>query len=172
MRRTAALRGLGAALVCLIAAAAVAAQDNGEVLRADRAVVRKAERTLELYLGEDLVKTYTVSLGRSPVGPKQQQGDARTPEGDYVLDWRNARSQFHRSLHISYPNATDRARAKKLGVAPGGDIMLHGSPNALAESEEILAGIDWTDGCIAVTNREIQEIWRAVPDGTPITILP
>lgn len=145
---------------------------NNEPLRADRVVVRKADRLLELYDGDELLKSYTVSLGRNPVGDKQQQGDARTPEGKYMLDWRNARSQFHRSLHISYPNAEDRASARKRGVAPGGDIFLHGSPNGLAGSEELLAGMDWTDGCIAVTNREIEEIWRAVADGTPITILP
>ncbi|MGH8530996.1 MAG: L,D-transpeptidase family protein [Nevskiales bacterium] len=147
-------------------------ETNHEPLRADRVVLRKADRLLELYNGDELLKSYTISLGRNPVGHKQQQGDSRTPEGEYVLDWRNPRSQFHRSLHISYPDAEDRASAKKRGVAPGGDIFLHGSPNGLAGSEELLSGMDWTDGCIAVTNREIEEIWRAVRDGTPITILP
>ncbi len=162
---------LSLALLVTVHAAPPIENDN-EPLRADRVVVRKAERQLELYDGDELLKTYTISLGRHPAGDKQQQGDSRTPEGEYLLDWRNPRSQFHRSLHISYPDAKDRADARKRGVAPGGDIFLHGSPNGLAGSEELLAGMDWTDGCIAVTNREIEEIWRAVPDGTPITILP
>ncbi len=171
--RWAAWLGLCAVLACAPPAQTTPPKELGtQPLHADRIVVHKAERKLELYDGDELVKSYAVSLGRNPLGHKQQEGDARTPEGDYVIDWRNARSQFHRSLHISYPNRQDRAAARKRGVRPGGDIMLHGSPNSMAGSEELLAGMDWTDGCIAVTNREIEEIWQAVPDGTPITILP
>jgi murein L,D-transpeptidase YafK len=138
----------------------------------DRIVVRKADRTLSLFKDGVVVKSYGVSLGRTPVGPKQQEGDGRTPEGSYRIDWRNPRSRFHLSLHISYPDDHDRAQASARGVAPGGDIMIHGLPNMLGVAAAVFADRDWTNGCIAVSNVEIEEIWRAVPDGTPIEILP
>ena len=111
-------------------------------------------------------------MGGDPVGAKTQHGDHKTPEGGYVLDRRNANSKFHRALHISYPNAKDREQARKRGVAPGGDIMLHGLPNGYGAIGGAHRLKDWTDGCIAVTNEEIEEIWRLVPDGTPIEISP
>jgi murein L,D-transpeptidase YafK len=126
--------------------------------RADQVVVNKKAHTLILLADGKVLKEYRVALGGDPVGPKTRHGDHKTPEGTYTLDRRNDHSQFYRSIHISYPNAEDRARAHKLGAAPGGDIMLHGLPNHY--------------GCIAVTNEEIDEIWRAVPDGTPIEIRP
>ena len=140
--------------------------------KADSVLVLKKERTFTLMRQGIVLKTYKVALGPEPVGPKQRQGDHKTPEGEYVLDRRNAHSQFYRSIHVSYPSAQDRDRARKLGVSPGGDIYVHGLPNGYA-----WVGIghrlkDWTDGCIAVTNEEIDEIWRAVPDGTPIEIKP
>ena len=119
-----------------------------------------------------VLKTYKVALGPEPVGPKQRQGDHKTPEGEYVLDRRNVHSQFYRSIHISYPSAKDRDRARKLGVSPGGDIYVHGLPNGFAWVGRGHRLKDWTDGCIAVTNEEMDEIWRAVPDGTPIEIKP
>jgi murein L,D-transpeptidase YafK len=139
---------------------------------ADRVVVRKAERTLSLVKEGAVLKSYRVSLGRDPVGHKQVEGDGRTPEGSYLIDWRNPRSRFHLSLHISYPDENDRRQASARGVSPGGDIMIHGLPNLTSAAAPLFAGRDWTNGCIAVSNIEIEEIWRAVPDGTPIDILP
>ena len=143
-----------------------------ESVHADRVLVRKKDHTLMLLKGGKPLKTYKVALGGNPAGQKTMQGDHKTPEGEYVLDRRNEHSQFYRSIHISYPNVEDRARAAKLGASPGGDIMIHGLPNG----EGYLRGLhrmhDWTDGCIAVTDEEMDEIWRIVPDGTPITIEP
>jgi murein L,D-transpeptidase YafK len=138
----------------------------------DRVVVRKAERMLSLIKAGAVVKSYRVSLGRDPIGHKQAEGDGRTPEGSYLVDWRNPRSRFHLSLHISYPDEKDRRQAAVRGVAPGGDIMIHGLPNMTSAAAPVFAGRDWTDGCIAVSSIEIEEIWRAVPHGTPIDILP
>jgi murein L,D-transpeptidase YafK len=140
--------------------------------KADLVVVSKKERSLTLMSQERILKTYKVALGSEPVGPKTQQGDHRTPEGRYVLDRRNGQSQFYRSIHVSYPNEQDREQAKQLGVAPGGDIFVHGLPNGfrwLGASHRLK---DWTDGCIAVTDAEMDEIWQVVPDGTPIEIKP
>jgi murein L,D-transpeptidase YafK len=137
---------------------------------ADKVLVLKAERKLLLMKGNEVLKTYTVSLGGNPVGLKIREGDRKTPEGDYVLDRHNAHSQYHRSIHISYPNAEDVARARKLGVPTGGDLFIHGLPNDFKGPSQQQG--DWTDGCIALTNAEIDEIWRVVPDGTPIEIKP
>jgi murein L,D-transpeptidase YafK len=142
------------------------------VLRADHVVVLKKERTLELLNQGKVVKTYKVALGGDPVGPKTRQGDHKTPEGLYVLDSRNAHSQFYKSIHISYPSEHDRALARKNGVSPGGDIFVHGLPNGLGAIGAAHRLKDWTDGCIAVTDEEIDEIWKAVPDGTQIEIRP
>ena len=139
---------------------------------ADKVLVKKRERTLTLLNHGKVIKTYKVALGGNPEGPKTQQGDHRTPEGLYTLDRRNQHSQFYRSIHLSYPNAQDSSRAHKLGVSPGGDIMLHGLPNGYGWIGSGHRSRDWTDGCIAVTNEEMDEIWRAVPDGTPIEIVP
>jgi murein L,D-transpeptidase YafK len=136
----------------------------------DKVVVLKGYRRLLLMKGDEVLKTYIVSLGEDPVGPKVRQGDNKTPEGNYVLDRHNAHSQYHRSIHISYPNAEDVARAKRLGVSAGGELYIHGLPNEFHGHSEALG--DWTEGCIAVTNAEMDEIWRAVADGTPIEIKP
>jgi len=134
------------------------------VLHADRIVIYKARRQMLLLRGESVLRTYRIALGRDPVGHKQQEGDGRTPEGRYLIDRRNPKSAYHLSLHISYPNAEDRARAEARGVAPGGDIMIHGQkPGADGEG-------DWTQGCIAVADAEVDEIWGLVPDGTPVHI--
>jgi murein L,D-transpeptidase YafK len=140
--------------------------------RADRVVVMKREHTLSLMSQERVLKMYKIALGRDPDGPKVRQGDHRTPEGIYFLDRRNPKSRFYRSIHISYPESKDRAGAARLGFAPGGDIMIHGLPNGLGWLGSWHRKMDWTDGCIAVTNEEMDEIWRAVPDGTPIDIKP
>lgn len=141
-------------------------------LKADRILVLKKERKMTLYKGDKQLKTYKISLGPEPEGPKIQRGDNKTPEGKYIISGRNPKSKFHLSLRISYPNKADRARARKLGVNPGGDIMIHGLPNGMAWVGKTHLLSDWTAGCIAVTSEEIQEIWKAVPDGTPIEIKP
>ena len=137
---------------------------------ADKVLVLKGERKLLLMKGNEVLKTYFVSLGGNPVGLKIREGDHKTPEGTYVLDRHNARSLYHRSIHISYPNAEDVARARKLGVPTGGDLFIHGLPNDFKGPSQRQG--DWTDGCIALTNEEIDEIWRVVPDGTQIEIKP
>jgi murein L,D-transpeptidase YafK len=148
------------------------AQTAAGPLHADRVVVLKKERTLQLMSQGKAIKTYKVALGGDPIGPKTRQGDHKTPEGLYVLDSRNVHSQFYKSIHISYPNAHDRAAARQKGVSPGGDVFVHGLPKGYAWVGASHRAKDWTDGCIAVTNQEIDEIWRAVTDGTPIEIRP
>ncbi len=141
-------------------------------LVADSMVVEKTAHRLTLYAEGQPIRSYLVALGTQPVGPKERIGDKRTPEGLYRIDWRNAGSRFHRALHISYPSARDRARAAALGVNPGGDVMIHGLPNGMGFVGAAHREEDWTDGCIAVTNEEIDEIWQTVPDGVPIEIKP
>jgi murein L,D-transpeptidase YafK len=129
---------------------------------------------MELHKDGAVYRTYRISLGDQPRGHKFQEGDERTPEGNYVLDWRNPNSSFYKSIHVSYPNDLDRTVARSLGVSPGGMIMIHGLPNWLSSPRlaQEYRRSDWTDGCIAVGNEEMDEIWRLVRDGTPITILP
>jgi murein L,D-transpeptidase YafK len=140
--------------------------------RADFVVVHKASRRLELYQHGALLKSYSVSLGRHPEGPKRQQSDGRTPEGQYVLDYRKRDSSFYRAIHISYPAPADLAAARARGVEPGGLVMVHGMKNGLGWLGRLHSAFDWTDGCVAVTDREMDEIWRAVPDGTKIVLKP
>lgn len=140
--------------------------------KADLVVVRKAAHRLELYRAGVLLKSYAVSLGRHPTGPKRRQGDGRTPEGEYRLDYREADSSFYRALHISYPGPADLAAARSEGIDPGGSVMLHGMKNGFGWLGRIHLAVDWTDGCVAVTDREMDEIWRAVPDGTKIVLTP
>jgi murein L,D-transpeptidase YafK len=141
-------------------------------VQADRVVIIKSSRTLTLLRQGQVLKTYKVALGHEPEGPKTQRGDNRTPEGEYIIDARNAHSSFHLSLHISYPNGADRARASKLRVNPGGDIMIHGLPPAYSYLGPLHRQTDWTLGCIAVTDAEIEEIWSLVPNGTTVEIKP
>lgn len=140
--------------------------------QADRLVVDKNSRRLMVYSKGALVREYRVSLGREPVGPKMQQGDRRTPEGLYLIDHHNPASRFHRALHVSYPSPTDTVRAKVAGVDPGGEIMVHGIQNGLGWLGRAHRLVDWTTGCIALTDPEIEELYRIVPDGTPIEIRP
>ncbi|AGA90661.1 hypothetical protein Thimo_1895 [Thioflavicoccus mobilis 8321] len=140
----------------------------------DQVILEKSARRLKLMANGQTLRAYRVGLGDNPIGHKERQGDERTPEGDYVLDWRNPNSNYYKAIHISYPNAQDRFLAQLLGEDPGGMIMIHGMPNYIA-SEAVrreYIGRDWTDGCIAVTNQEMDEIWALVRDGTPIRILP
>jgi murein L,D-transpeptidase YafK len=167
--------GLAAALVVLAVTPGepVRAQiPHFKPAKADLVIVRKAARSLELLEAGRVIASYRIALGRAPDGPKRQEGDGRTPEGVYTLDWRNANSNFHRSLHISYPRAWDDLRALRWGVSPGGEIMVHGLPNGVSAARVGHPYVDWTDGCIALTNEEIDEIWARVDDGTTIIIYP
>ncbi|WP_417772394.1 L,D-transpeptidase family protein [Stappia sp.] len=138
-----------------------------------RVLLLKSERRLALIDREGVERrTYQVALGGQPVGHKQREGDGRTPEGTYVLDWRNPKSAYHLSLHVSYPDVRDRRAASRRGDDPGGMIMIHGLPNGLGWLGSAHLRVDWTDGCIAVTDAQIEEIWRMVPNGTPIEIRP
>jgi murein L,D-transpeptidase YafK len=127
---------------------------------------------MTLYSTGRPLKTYKVSLGRGTGSAKHQQGDHETPEGTYRIDAKNAHSRFHLALHVSYPNATDKAHAAALHQPTGGDIMIHGVEPKFAWLGSLHRHVDWTDGCIAVTNAEMDEVWNAVPTGTPITIRP
>jgi len=139
---------------------------------ADKVVVLKSEHKMTLLRNGIPLKTYKVSIGRNPLGPKSRAGDHRTPEGEYIVNWRNPQSRFHLSLHVSYPNARDTENARREGVQPGGDIMIHGLQNGLGWIGRFHRFVDWTDGCIATTDAEMEQIWRAVPDGTRIEIRP
>ncbi len=139
---------------------------------ADSAVVEKAKHRLTLYLEGSEVRTYQIALGTQPRGDKVRAGDGRTPEGLFHIDAHNPNSKYYKSLHISYPDPAHLARAEALGVSPGGDIMIHGLPPAFASLGSTHTKWDWTEGCIAVTDQQIDEIWRALPDGAPILIKP
>ena len=138
----------------------------------DKVLIEKKKRLLTLISGGQAIKTYKIALGGNPVGPKERRGDNKTPEGNYTIVSRNRRSDYHLSLRISYPNGKDKKRAKELGVSPGGDIMIHGIKNGLGWLGGFHSEIDWTEGCIAVTDNEMEEIARLVPNGTPVEIRP
>ncbi len=140
--------------------------------RADRIVIVKSNRTMVLMSGEQVFRTYKVALGRSPVSPKTQLGDHKTPEGVYVIDAKKNPIRFHLALHISYPNKADRERAQREHVNPGSDVEIHGIENGLGWIGGLHREVDWTDGCVAVTDSEIEEIWDAVAVGTPVEIRP
>ncbi len=140
--------------------------------KADRIVVDKHDRRLTLYARGRVLKTYRVALGRQPAGKKQRQGDDRTPEGMYTIDHRNTQSKYCLALHVSYPNRDDVRQARLGGYSAGGDIMVHGVRNGFEWIGPLHRTIDWTHGCIAVSDAEIREIAAAVQDGTPIEIRP
>jgi len=139
---------------------------------ADRVVVLKEKRKLIVMRAEKVLKIFNIALGRYSKGHKLQEGDARTPEGSYVLDKKLRDSQFYRAIRISYPNETDKARAEASGVNPGGKIMIHGLPNNKSEKDVGHPYIDWTQGCIAVTNQEMRVLWSIIEPGIPIEIHP
>lgn len=158
--------------LCFVLAAVAGSTSDCLADTIDKIVIRKEARALELLSGTRIIKSYKVALGRTPIGAKERQGDGKTPEGDYTISGRNPGSAFHRSLRVSYPNAADRKRAAKLGVPPGGDIMIHGLPPSYRGPQSLHTTYDWTEGCIAVTDAEIDEIWNLVKNGTRVTILP
>jgi hypothetical protein len=138
----------------------------------DRIVVEKSVRKLSIFRGDKRLKAYRIALGQNPVGPKQEEGDMKTPEGIYQIDSRNPQSSFHLALHISYPSANDNARAAERSVPAGYDIMIHGLPNGAGWMGAFHRLKDWTAGCIALTDEEIEELWRVTPDGTIVEIRP
>ena len=169
---------IGFSLAIITSTSAIAAEGFSENTQAmlnniviDKVFVDKSARSLQLLSDNTVIKSYHIALGGNPVGHKQQQGDKRTPTGPYILDYKNEKSKFYRSIHVSYPNAADKARAKSRGVSPGGDIMIHGQKNGFGHLAAINQQRDWTDGCIAVTDNEMDEIMAAVEIGTPIEIV-
>jgi len=180
------LRGLGVParrpalsklLVSVVAFLAATAFVTGplraqDALLVDRIVVLKSQRLLELLRQGRLIKSYPIDLGRNPIGPKLRQGDNRTPEGIYQVDRHQAESHYHLALHISYPSAADTARAQAEDVDPGGAVFIHGFPAGFEWADPAMLRLDWTAGCIAVSDRAIEEIWRLVADGTVIEIRP
>jgi murein L,D-transpeptidase YafK len=140
--------------------------------QADYVLVIKSEKRLYLMQKGEVFASFRVAFGKNPKGHKAQQGDERTPEGRYVLDHKNPYSAFYKSIHISYPDAEDRKRARKQGVDPGGDIMIHGQKNGYERWETLTQLVNWTNGCIALKNREMDFVWEAVKVGTPIEIRP
>ena len=143
---------------------------GGPVPLADSIVVEKKARRLTLYHQGRPLRSYRVALGANPVGDKQFTGDRRTPEGLFEIDGKNEKSDFHLALHISYPDSSHRARAEALGMTPGGDIMIHGLRNGRGATGAHHRSVDWTDGCIALTDEEIEGVWSAVMVGTPVEI--
>jgi murein L,D-transpeptidase YafK len=140
--------------------------------QADRVLIQKSARQLTLLRKGKPLRSYHVSLGSNPKGAKEREGDGRTPEGLYTIDSRNAYSKYHLALHMSYPNAADRARAARLRVSPGGEIMIHGTPNRWRWLSFVFPHLDWTAGCIAVSDSDIEEIWKLMPNGTVVEIRP
>ena len=145
---------------------------GGPVPLADSIVIEKKTRRLTLYHQGHPIRTYLVALGANPVGDKQFAGDSRTPEGLFSIDYKNDQSDYHLALHISYPDASHRARAEALGASPGGDILIHGLRNGRGATGAFHRTVDWTDGCIALTDEEIDGVWSAVTVGTPVHIKP
>ena len=138
----------------------------------DLVLVEKANRKMFIKSQDRVIREYAIALGRTPIGPKQREGDGKTPEGNYIISGRNYNSAFHRALKVSYPNQEDIARARSAGVSTGGDIMIHGLPNGFGFLGHLHRLRDWTNGCIAVTDPEIEEVWKLVKDGTKVRIVP
>lgn len=160
----------GSVVACMLALLIMAAPAGAKIEQADRIVVIKHKRILMLMQNGEIIKSYRIALGGNPNGHKVRAGDKRTPEGQYIIDARNPNSSYHLSLRISYPGPADLENAERLGVSPGDSIMIHGQKPQYAHLGKMHRLEDWTEGCIAVTNREIEEIWKLVPDGTPIEI--
>nr|WP_242620409.1 L,D-transpeptidase family protein [Shewanella maritima] len=154
----------------MFAAQVQATSTQKTLQQVDLVKVDKSDRIMQLVSNNQVVREYSISLGGQPQGHKQQEGDQRTPEGSYILDYKKEDSSYYRSMHVSYPNASDKARAKALGVSPGGFIMVHGQRNYLGWLAPIMQQFDWTDGCIALTNAEMDEFMALVSVGTEVQI--
>ena len=165
------MRSLGLSLLLLLPLLDGGLEASGFPV-AERVLVDKSERKLYLLQGDEAIRTFDIALGIRPVGDKQHEGDFRTPEGHYLLDMRNPNSEYFLSIHVSYPNGQDIREARARGVDPGGAIMIHGQPNEPTRSEAYYRTQDWTNGCIAVSNSDMIDIWLMTPDDTPIEIRP
>tara|TARA_R110000782_G_scaffold43921_4_gene98521 strand:- start:2217 stop:2717 length:501 start_codon:yes stop_codon:yes gene_type:complete len=159
-------------LLAFLGAISVSGAAQAEGTRIDKVLILKQERRLDVISGGEIIRTYRVGLGRQPVGHKQEVGDQRTPEGIYTIDWRHKSADFNLSMHLDYPNLKDKTAAYKRGVDPGGMIMIHGTPVDEEYPEWYFEGLDWTNGCIALTNQEMRALWGLVPDGTLVEIKP
>jgi murein L,D-transpeptidase YafK len=167
-----ALTGFSAAVfLALCAAGGLPAQQQASAQKADSILILKKDHLMELLAGGKVIRTYKVALGQGGLAPKEREGDGRTPEGHYIIEAKYL-GQYHKALRISYPNAEDRKRAARLGVSPGGSILIHGLPNGKGYIGAAHRLYDWTLGCIAVTDEEIDEIWNMVAVGTPVEIRP
>lgn len=169
---------IGFSLAIITSTSVIAAESTSENKQAmptsimiDKVFVDKSARTLQLLSDDKVIKSYHIALGGNPIGHKQQQGDQRTPVGNYILDYKNEKSGYYRSIHVSYPNTADKARSKSRGVSAGGDIMIHGQKNGFGAFGILNQQRDWTEGCMAVTNDEMDEIMAAVKIGTAIEIV-
>jgi len=163
------MRTIALALIALLVPGLMQAS---EFPVADSVVIEKGSRQLHLIQDGRPFRTFKIALGIRPVGDKTQEGDFKTPEGKYTLDRRNPNSDFFLSIHVSYPDSSDRREAAELGVRPGGAIMIHGQPNAPSRSETYYRTQDWTNGCIAVSNSDMIDIWLMTGENTPIEIRP
>ena len=159
--------GVLLALISLVAPPQLFAAEKADMVR-----VVKSEKRLYLLKENEVFASYPVKFGANPKGHKQQQGDERTPEGSYFLTYKNSKSAYYRSIHISYPNALDQEKARSLGVDPGGDIMIHGQANGWQWATFVTQLVNWTDGCIALSNSNMDQVWSSIEPGTPIEILP
>ena len=159
--------GVLLAFMCMATAPTLQAAEKADMVR-----VVKSEKKLYLLKDDEVFASYPVKFGANPEGHKEQQGDERTPEGNYFLTYKNSKSAFYRSIHISYPNAEDQEKARSLGVDPGGDIMIHGQANGWEWAGFLTQLVNWTDGCIALTNSNMDLVWNAIESGTPIEIIP
>ncbi len=159
-------------LALLVGSSSLAETDCDFFCKADMVLIKKSERKIYLLNNGKIYRDYPIALGKNPEGQKQRQGDERTPEGEYVLDWRTRDSRYYKSIHISYPNARDLRTARSKGVSPGGNVMIHGTPDQEEYPDWLFGAVDWTQGCIAVTNDVMDIIWASVDVGTPVTILP
>jgi murein L,D-transpeptidase YafK len=169
--------GLAAGMVCVgvcIVMWALAGVPPTPRQKANSILILKKDHVMQLLAGGKVIRTYKVALGQGGLAPKVRQGDGRTPEGHYIIDakYSGTATHYHKAFHVSYPNAEDRARAAKLGVPPGEAIMIHGLPNNMSWIGAAHRLYDWTLGCIAVTDEEIDEVWELVPVGTPVEIRP
>lgn len=160
------------AVACLNLSSLACGHESAPLKPADRILIVKSSHTLTLMSGNEVLRVYRVALGRNPVGPKTRKGDHKTPEGEYFIDAKKPNSRFYRALHISYPNEADKKRASSQGLDPGGDVEIHGIENGLGWIGGLQRSLDWTDGCIAVTDPEIDEIYGSVAKGTPVEIKP
>ncbi|MCE9679492.1 L,D-transpeptidase family protein [Shewanella sp. AS1] len=153
-------------------AAQVAVRSASNIGKIDLVIVKKSEANMMLMRNGQIIRSYRVAMGDRPDGHKVQEGDQRTPEGRYILDYKKSNSAYHRAIHISYPNEEDKLRAETLGVKPGGQIMIHGQNPHSNLTPDQAQRLNWTDGCIALKNEEIDELWQAIETGTPIEIWP